>query len=259
MTIEYYMVRIFTPVFYTLEFFLVLIVFIIVIILRVKNIEKQSIKVFIVAGIINTLVELLLQGIGTRLVENAYFFTMPIGFPFTCLIMGFFDGGLKNLFAYYTVKSIKNRKKKSKSLAFTLFFMVFIVFSIYNSITATLNSQGNSNVTLTQRSLFSLSSIVLLIVSFIGSFSYFFLKKSIPREDRNIFLYYAFGLIVFLCSWTITAQIFMTRYIGIGGILPASILEQILLMWGYFLLFEGVGVSIFIAPIIYQLKIFGME
>lgn len=259
MDIEYYMVRLFTPLFYTLEFLLIIIVFITVAILSAKNKDKQSLKVFLLSGIAITLTELLLQGIGTRIVKNAYLFTIPVGFPLTCLIMGFFDGGIKNLFAYCMVKSIKERKNSSKKLALALFLMVFIVFAIYNGFTGMMISQGNSNITTSQRSLFPLSSIILLILSFIFSSSFFFLNKKIPREDRTIFLYYSFGLIIFMCSWIITAQIFFTRYIGVGSITPASITYQILLMWGYFLFFESVGVSLFIAPILYQLNAFKID
>ena len=47
MDIEYYMVRVFTPLFYTLEFLLIIIVFITVAVLSAKNKDKQSLKVFI--------------------------------------------------------------------------------------------------------------------------------------------------------------------------------------------------------------------
>lgn len=259
MAMDYYMIRVFTPIFYTLEFFLVLSMFIPSLILYIRNKDKISLKVFLVAGTINTLVEMLLQGIGTRTIENAYFFTIPIGYPFTCLIMGFFDGGLKNLFAYHTVRVLKDRDMASKLPVLVIFLSVLIVFTIFNGLTGIMNVQGDSDITLTQRSLFSLSSIILLLVSYLGSFSYYYLNKSIPKEDRIILLYYALGLILFLCSWIITAQIFMTRYIGFDGVYPASIIEQILLMWGYFLLFEGVGVSLFIAPVLYILKAFEVK
>ena len=256
MDIEYYMVRVFTPLFYTIEFLLIIIVFISVTILYTKNKDKQSLKVFLVSGIAITLTELFLQGIGTRVVKNAYLFSIPIGFPLTCLLMGFFDGGIKNLFAFHMVKSIKERNISSLKISLALFSMVFIVFAIYNGYTGILNSQGNPNITSSLRFLFPPSSIFLLILSFTFSFSFFFVNKHIPKEDKAIFFYYSFGLIIFMLSWIITAQIFLTRYIGIESIIPAPIRDQMLLMWGYFLLIESVGVSIFIAPILYQLNAF---
>jgi len=68
---QYYMIRIFESFYYTLEFLIATAVFLIVLFLYIKKIDRKSLLVFILAGLINSGVELLLQGIGIRTIENA--------------------------------------------------------------------------------------------------------------------------------------------------------------------------------------------
>ena len=66
------------------------------------------------------------------------------------------------------------------------------------------------------------------------------------------------GLVIYLLVWMIPLHAFSLRYIGVyemGSYTPAGFFEQLLLMYGYFLFFEGVGVSIIIYPLIYQLNL----
>ena len=108
MITENYMVRVTTPFFYTLEFLVALGVFLLVVYLFVRNIDKKSLLVFIIAGAINTSIELMLQGLGMRVIEGAFFFNSPIGFPFICFILGFYEGGVKTLIAYHFMVEVSH-------------------------------------------------------------------------------------------------------------------------------------------------------
>jgi len=252
----YYIIRAFTPLFYTIEFIISFGVFLVLLLLYIKGIEKKSLTVFLLTGTINTLIEIILQTISLRIIENAYFFFIPIGFPWICFIMGFFDGGVKNLFAYHMVKIFKDHNMLSKYINILLFATVFIIFLVYNIYISNVLNVNGVNITITQRNIFNISSILLLILSFSISIYYFFFSKNVLKEERKIFFQYALGLIVFLISWIFSSHILMTRYVAINGITPAPICEQILLLWVYSLLVEIVGVSIFIVVLLHKLKFF---
>lgn len=259
---QYYMIRVFTPFFYTLEFLIAIIVFIFSLYFYVKRIDRNSLLVFLIVGMINSGVELLLQGIGIRVVENACLFSLPIGFPFIAFILGFYEGGVKTLLAYHFVKFIIDKKRYNELFLSFLVIIVFIPFFIYSIVSATQIGEGTTNITITVRDMLAPLSIFLLILAFILSISYFILNESIPKERKMTLLYYEFGVVVYLLIWMVPLHVFLQRYIGIfqnNNYIPASIVEQILFMYVYFLFFEGVGVNIIMYPIIYHFKLIEFE
>jgi len=255
MITENYMVRVTTPFFYTLEFLVALGVFLLVFYLFARNIDKKSLLVFIIAGAINTAIEFMLQGLGMRIIEDAFFFNTPIGFPFICFILGFYEGGVKTLIAYHFVKMIINSDKFNKKMVVVLVSVVFISFFSYSAVTA--SGYGSPVYTTTARDMFAPLGIILLSIAFVGSAGYFLLRK-IPREHKISLLYYELGLVIYLLVWMIPLHMFSLRYIGafdMGIYVPAGVLEQLVWMYGYFLFFEGIGVIIVVYPIIYGLNL----
>jgi hypothetical protein len=256
------MIRIFESFYYTLEFLIATAVFLIVLSLYIKKIERKSLLVFNLAGLINSGVELLLQGIGIRTIENAYFFTIPIGFPYIPLILGFYEGGLKTLVGYHFVLYFIDKKKINGTLLILLLCLVFVPFFIYSAFTAYQIKSGTTNITLTARNMFALLSILLLILSFSLSILYFVLNKKIPKKNKLTLLYYEIGVVIYLLAWMVPMHIYLLRYIGIkedGSYVLANIVVQLLLMYGYFLFFEGVGVNIIIYPLIYHFNLIQFE
>jgi hypothetical protein len=252
-----YMVRYVSPFFYTLEFLLAVLTFALVLYFFLRDVDRKSLLIFIIAGVINTCIELFIQGFGIRIVEDAYFFGLPIGFPFVSFIMGFYEGGVKTLLAYHFVKLVVDRNKFSKKFFAFLFFIVLGSFITYSSITVVQSSMGTITPTLTVRDMFSPVTITLLVIAFGGSALYFLSNKDIPRSRKWTLLYYELGVVLYLLAFLLPLHISSLRYIGVemGSSVPAGLFEQIVLMYGYFLFFEGVGVNIIIYPTIYSLKL----
>ncbi len=250
------MVRITTPFFYTVEFLVALSVFLVVLFFFLRKTERKSLIVFIIAGGINSGIELLLQGTGMRVIEDAALFNIPIGFPSICFILGFYEGGVKTLIAYHFVRTLMNSDKFSKIFLIALVVLIFNSFFSYAAFIT--SGWGSSSLTITARNMLAPLGIILLLVAFAGSFGYFLLKK-IPRNHKVSLLYYQLGLVIYLLVWMIPLHIFSLRFIGDVLYVPVGIFEQLVWMYGYFLFFEGIGVIIVVYPVIYGLDLMEFE
>ena len=257
---SYYMVRWTSSFYYTLEFLIAVSVFFVTLLLYLKGIDKKIVLVFIIAGVFNTCVELFIQGIGARSIEGAYLFIIPIEFPWICLILGFYEGGVKFLVPYYFTKFIVNKDEYSKKILVFLLTVVSLSFLSYSLITRLLIDSGTTAITITQRNLLSLPVIFALSLSFLLTFSYFVLNVKIPKKDKTIIFYFYIGLILYLLCFTIPLHIFLIRYIGIGeSCVIASSGEQIFWMYAYFLLFEGTGALMMLTAIIYHFNLIELQ
>jgi len=231
-------------------------VFLITIFLYLKRIDKKVLMVFITAGVFNTFVEIFIQVISARSIEGAYLFIFPIQFPWICLILGFYEGGVKILVPYYFTKLIVNKDRYSKKMLILLLSLIILSFLSYSFITRMLIDSGTTTITITQRNLLSSPLIFALLISFILAISYFYLNTKIPKENKKLILYFYLGLIFYLLCFSIPLHIYLIRYIGVGeNIAIASFGEQIFWMYVYFLFFEGTGVLMVVAVIIYHFKL----
>ncbi|MFX0189088.1 MAG: hypothetical protein ACFE8A_15290 [Candidatus Hodarchaeota archaeon] len=79
-------------------------VFIILLYFYIRDIDKDSLKLYLITGLSHSVLELIAQGGRIRVIEDAYIFQIPIGYPYICFILGFFEGGLISLAAYHFVK-----------------------------------------------------------------------------------------------------------------------------------------------------------
>lgn len=258
MSSGFFMVRGISEFFYTLEFLIAAAVFLVVLYFYIKKIDRKLLFVFLIAGSINTGVELLLQGLGIRMIEGAFFFSIPIGFPTVCFILGFMEGGVKALVGYCVVKIIMDHSAFFKRLFFGLFTLVLSAFSIYAIVTVLQFASFPSSVLFTARELFGLLSVSLLLLAFGVSFGSILLNRSIPNREKRSILYFMLGQALYLLAFTFPLHISLLRYIGLesgGTYISADPLSQLLLMYGFFLFFEGIGVNIINYPIIYRLKL----
>jgi len=247
------MVRYTSSFYYTLEFLIAISVFLITLFLYLKGIDKKVLLVYITAGVFNTFVEIFIQVIGARFIEGAYLFIIPIQFPWICLILGFYEGGVKFLIPYYFTKFIVSKDRYSKKMLILLLSVILISFLGYSFITRMLIDSGSIKITITQRNLLSIPVIFALLISFILTISYFYLNTKIPKENKKLVFYFYLGLILYLLCFCIPLHFFLIRYIGIGeNIVIASFGEQIFWMYGYFLFFEGTGALMVLAIIIYH-------
>ncbi len=260
MMLDYYMIRWTSIFYYSVEFLIALGVFFIVLYLYLKGIDKKAILVFITAGIFNTVVEVTIQTLGARVITDAFLLTIPINYPWVCFILGFYEGGVKFLVPYYFAKFFIDRDIYSKKMLILLTSIVAISFFTYSLITRIQLDLGESIITLTKRNMFSLPVILLLVMSFIITISYFFIQKKIPMENKKLVLYFYVGLIIYLLCFIIPLHVFQIRYIGVGeSFSMASIAEQIFWMYGFFLFFEGPGSLMMLVVIIYHFKLIEFE
>ncbi|MHA1301711.1 MAG: hypothetical protein ACTSO9_20010, partial [Candidatus Helarchaeota archaeon] len=232
MVLDYYMSRYSTDVLYSFEFTFIIILTPILLLLWKYYGEKNSLKVFMVTGLLHSAIELLGQGTGARRISTTYLFgVLKISYPFTPFILGFYEGGLFCLIAYHIVRILINNDDFSKK--FTLITSIVIGVLIIRGgiqIKQTLKSNPFS-VTFTRRTMFSPTVLVILISYYIISFSYFFLKKNIPWKHQKSFLYYYLGMVYVTALIIVPLHILGVRFIEIYNnfiFTYASPLEQFL-------------------------------
>jgi len=228
---------------YTYEFIVVIIILIILILFWKLRDDRNSLFVYIITGIIETIIELLASASGIRTIEKTYLFEVfYIGFPLLQVIMGFFEGGVICIIAYHLIQGIMLKNKLS--LKFSLsYLIVSTIIMMFSRVSLFFNVSQDSN-SITRRSIFSLGSIILLISCFLVSFGYFFLNKTIDKRDRISFLlWYLFIIVVYFPVFLIS-HITMTRFIEIeqnGTYKVAPLLDQILVLYVYGLGLEAGG------------------
>ncbi|MHA1439293.1 MAG: hypothetical protein ACTSPD_17110 [Promethearchaeota archaeon] len=98
-----------TAMLYTFEFIIVLVLFFILIFFYIKDIDKKSLWVYVITGVFHSIMELIAEGLGVRVIKNASIFTISVGYPFLPIILGFFEGGMICLGAYHFTRIIVNK------------------------------------------------------------------------------------------------------------------------------------------------------
>ncbi len=241
---------------YTFELIVSIVIFLVVVYFNRKNIDKNSLWVYLLTGIGHSILELVAQGTGTRKIENAYVFNnIPLIYPFTAFILGFFEGGLFCLAAYYFVKSVALKDKFSTKIFIALSVSLFIIIFL-GAITMRISiDSGASDVSLTRRDIFSPYSLILMIILYSFSIGYFALNKSIPKKEKLTLLYFYLGVNIFTFIVIFPNHIMGIRYIEKsldGTYITASLLEQILVMYGYNIGLDAAGYFMAYYVIIYR-------
>ncbi|MFX1338300.1 MAG: hypothetical protein ACFFDK_06805 [Promethearchaeota archaeon] len=255
MIFRYYVSRYATPAIYTFEFIVSVIIFLFVLYLNLKDFDKKSIWVFLIASALHSITELIAQGVGTRIIEDAYLFNVPINYPITAIIIGFFEGGFIALGAYHFVRVLAN--KDPLSIKFVIITLTILMgFLLLGSYYMRIQIDSNlSPVTLTRRDIFAPNAIILLIFLFSITITYFSLSKKVQPNERITLLYWYLGLALFSLLLVLPTHIFQVRYIEVknnGGYAPVSVIEQIIIMYGYNICIEATGFLIYIYIFIYH-------
>lgn len=258
MGFSYFMSRYSTDLLYTFEFLIIILVFSLLLILTKKSGEKNSLMVYLLTGGLHTGIELVAEGTGVRVITETYLFgTLYISYPFLPIILGFFEGGLFCLIAYHFVRMILNRDRFS----FKFFSVNAVTFLILTTLGA-IGMQTASSSVFTRREIFHTGPLILLTICFAVSIGYFSLNKKISPSYRKSLLYFYIGLIVVTIILVLPLHIFGIRFIEVyqeGSYLYASILEQILVFYGYSIAFEAAGFFLPFWILIYYFKLFEIK
>lgn len=255
MLFNYFMVRQGTFLLYTVEFLLNFVVLFIVLYLYKKYIDKNSLWVYLLTGFGHSMLEFFGQLIGIRVITGAILFNFPIGFPFLPFIIGFFEGGVISLAAYHFVKILSNKNRNSIRIFASLSIFVFSMI-LFISISAKMFDTSSQNLTL--RDMTSPLAITVIIIMLLIPVPYFLLFKGVKPQDRITLLYYYLGLFLFTLVIVIPNHIFGTRYIAVGtedSYLPASFIEQILVMYVFSMGLEATGTLILWYIFIYHFNL----
>ena len=246
-----------TPIIYTFEFLVVIFLFLITALFYIKKIDKGSLIIYLITGIFHTIMELIAEGTGVRIIKDAYIFSFKISYPFLPIILGFFEGGMICLGAYHFTRIIANKDKfslKFFSILYAILFTLILIGSIQMKIQL---ESGQSELTLTRRELFTSTSIILLAIFYTIAILYFILKQDLNNKERLSLIYYFIGVALFTSVMNIPTHIAGVRFIEIeknGVFIKASFLEQLFVLYVLDLILES-GFYIQYYPIIFHFKI----
>ncbi|MBD3228286.1 MAG: hypothetical protein GF329_08855 [Candidatus Lokiarchaeota archaeon] len=264
MLLNYYMARYATDLLYIFEFLVVISLFAVLMLIWKKSGKdgKTSLLVYIISGLYHTGIELLAQGTGVREVPEITIGTIIIGYPFLPFVLGLFEGGIFCLIAYHFVRYMIQRSNFSKKFIL-IFTGIILFFLIMNSIKSYFDLLiGASGYKFTAREIFSIPTIIIIIICFAISFGYFFLNKNISKIYKKSFIYWYIGLVIFTLVLVLPLNVFGIRYIASYNgttYVAVSIIEQILVLYIYSLSLEAAGFFLPIYIILYQFKIIQFE
>lgn len=256
---EYYMARYSTYMLYTFELVFSLVVFFLLLYFYKKNVDKKSIWVYIISGIGHSIVELFAQGSGMRVIKNASLFNViPLSYPFTAFIIGFFEGGLICLAAYHFTRALTNKDRFSIRFFLFLWIVPFVLIFLGAIAMRIQIESHSSDITLTRRDIFFPIAIIIMSAFYAVSIGYFLLNRKINPRAKLSLLYFYIGLVFYTIIMVLPNHIVGIRYIEvkIGDIyVPANIFEQIIVMYGYDLGLEAGGFLIVYYIIIYRFQL----
>ncbi|MHA1293877.1 MAG: hypothetical protein ACTSQJ_14565 [Promethearchaeota archaeon] len=244
MMFQYYMSRYGSAVIYTFEFLFSVGLIAILVVLYWKKLDRNSLPVFLISSMFHTILELGAQGLGIRVVTGAMIFSIEIGYPFICIIIGFFEGGLVGFSAYHFVQWIDKNETYSRNIFLGVSLFLIGFFTIHNLLSQLYFADATSVASITRREIFSPLSILFLIILFLIPILYIFLYKGVLPEERKLLLSFYLGLSLFTLVIIIPNHLSGLRFIEIrtgDTYKKAPLLDQILIMYGYNGLFESGG------------------
>ncbi|MHA1292658.1 MAG: hypothetical protein ACTSQJ_08345 [Promethearchaeota archaeon] len=250
-----------TAMLYTFEFIIVLVLFFILIFFYIKDIDKKSLWVYVITGVFHSIMELIAEGLGVRVIKNASIFTISVGYPFLPIILGFFEGGMICLGAYHFTRIIVNKDKYSMKF-FTFLYAIIFTLILFGSFLMKKQLEENpSEITLTRRELFTQASLILLIIFYSIALSYFLLNRQIDKKKKITLFYFFIGVILYTSVMNIPTHIAGIRYIEVkenSSYVPASFFEQIFALYVLDLVIES-GFYIQYYVIIYHFNLIEFE
>ncbi|MHA1264993.1 MAG: hypothetical protein ACTSRS_07120 [Candidatus Helarchaeota archaeon] len=250
---DYYMSRYSTDMLYSFEFVFIVLLGILLIIFMKKFQERNSLFVYGLTGLLHSIIELVAEGTGVRVISKTYLFgTFYLSYPFLPFILGFFEGGFYCLVAYHFVRMIINRDSFSRKF--------FFIFTILFAMLSTLGALGLKTgvTTFTRRAIFHPGILIFLAICYTFSISYFLLKKRVTSTHRRSFLAFYIGLIFITLAMVLPLHLLGVRFIEVyqgGSYVYASLFEQIIVLYGYSLALEAAGYFLPFYVIIYHFKL----
>lgn len=257
---DYHMVRYSTPALYTFEFVVAVAVGIVVAARWKRTGDARPMAVYVIAGLYDSVVELLAQGSGVRAVPEARLFgALPLDYPFLPFVLGFFEGGVLLLTGYEILRAVQDGNRAAGRAALTLGLGLFALISIGAAATSAQLRTDPGALAVTSRALFSRGSLLLLALCYGVSLAYVFLGRGNgARERRGLAVWYV-GVALVAAVWYTPVFVAGVRVIGTlheGAYVPVGPLEQIAVLYGYSIVFEAAG---FYLPVYVILRLVGLR
>ncbi|MHA1753485.1 MAG: hypothetical protein ACTSYZ_14065 [Candidatus Helarchaeota archaeon] len=248
-----------TDLLYTFELIFAVAICISCIIVALLKKDKAPLLVFLLTTAFHSTVELIAQGMGTRMVETTLLFgVIPVGYPFIPIIMGLFEGGLVGLSGLLFMRCIIYKDKFAfKYFLLIIAILLFFEISGYLMITRMLLTNP-AELEITRRQIFSEGGIIVLIVMYSVSVIGILPWKSIPRKIKFGLLYYYLGIVLISLCMIIPLHvggIWYIEYFNGVSYSRVNIFLDILIMYGYNGLVESAGFFMGYYVIFYYLKL----
>ena len=239
----YYMFRSATPALYTFEFVVVVAAWVLVLALWRRTGDARPLAAYTVGGLYNSGIELLAATSGTRTITAVELFgVVPVGFPVLPLILGFFEGGVLVLAAFELTRGVLERDRRALAVGSSIVAVLCLLISAGAVAMPRYLAAHPDAATRTVRALFMPGSLAILAAGWAVALAYVF-GLGAARARR--------GLLVWYLTVTATAGIWYTpvfvsgtRRIATlvdGTYQPVGMVEQIMVLYGFSLLFEAAG------------------
>ncbi|MHA1143261.1 MAG: hypothetical protein ACTSRW_00845 [Candidatus Helarchaeota archaeon] len=231
------MTRYVTQLLYTFELIFSLGILASCAIVAILKKDKIPLWVFLATSGFHTCMELLAEGVGARVVESTLLFgIIPISYPFTPIILGLFEGGLVGLSGLLFMRAVLFRDKFSLWY-FVIVCSIMVLIEIPGAVLIQKTLLVNpAALEITRRDLFSIGSIIILVVMYGIAFVGILPWKKIPKEGKMGLLYYYLGLMIISVAMAIPLHVAGLRYIEIFNgfaYYRTNIFLEILIMYGY--------------------------
>lgn len=243
---------------YTVEFIGSVIVLLICLMLKKFRHESKSLTVYLLTGLGHSIVELIIEGLSVRMVEESLLFgIVPLNYPWICFILGYFEGGIFCLIAFYVFEYGLAKENFTKKMSFGSGLIILLFGIINGMITQFALTHNPENYLFTQRQFFTIKNIIIYGVFLLISVIFvLFTRKLWPDVGKGLKFYY-WGLVWVTFVFIFPAHIFGIRYITIvyNGIqTTGSIWTQIIMMYGLQLFVDGTCTLIQYYPILFLIE-----
>ncbi|MHC1590626.1 MAG: hypothetical protein ACXQS8_00910 [Candidatus Helarchaeales archaeon] len=199
--------------------------------------DKVPLWVFLATSGFHTCVELWAEGVGIRVVETTLLFgVIPVSYPFTCIILGLFEGGLVGLSGLLCLRAILHRDKFS-----TYYFIAIAGAMFLLEIPGVIMIRRTLLVDpvaleITRRILFSSGALITLAVMYGFAMICILPWKKVPKKAKQGLLYWYLGLMIISVLMVIPLHVGGVRYIEIftgTTYMRTNLALEILVMYGY--------------------------
>ncbi|MHA1271310.1 MAG: hypothetical protein ACTSPY_16070 [Candidatus Helarchaeota archaeon] len=253
------MTRYVTDSLYTFELIFSLGILSICIIIALIKKDKVPFWIFLLTTLFHSILELVAQGVGDRVVETTYLFgIIPVGYPIIPIIIGLFEGGLVGISGVLLMRGVVYKDKFSIKVLL-LIVGILLLFEIIGTVMIRNNlAIDPSALEITRRHLFTPGSAALLIATYSIGILGIIPWKKIPKKIKWGLLYYYFGLIIISAGMVIPLHITGVRYIEYfngSTYVRADPFLDILIMYGYNAMIESAGYFMAYYVIFYYLKL----